>query len=185
MPVGVDWVRDVQATQTRSFPIALALAFVLVALFLRSFRLSLAAVVPTLLPIVATLGTLGWCGMSLDIGRAMVAAIVIGVGIDDSIHLLTQYQLRRDQGADPRTAVRGAVLHVGRAVVTTSLALSLGFLSLTLSAWNSISSFGFAVAIAILGALVAVLFVLPAIIFAFQTTSGLACPERQEWWREG
>ena len=57
--------------------------------------------------------------------------------------------------------------HVGRAVVTTSLTLALGFLSLMASAWQTISSFGFFVALAILGALAATLFVLPALIFQF------------------
>ncbi len=52
-------------------------------------------------------------------------------------------------------------------MVTTSLALSLGFLTLMASAWQTISSFGFFVALAILGALAAALFVLPALIFAF------------------
>jgi predicted RND superfamily exporter protein len=52
-------------------------------------------------------------------------------------------------------------------VVTTSLALSLGFLTLMASAWQSISSFGLFVSLAILAALLATLFVLPALIFAF------------------
>ena len=57
--IGFDWIRDVQATQVRSFPTALVLVFVMVALFLGSMRLSLAAMVPTLLPVVVTLGTMG------------------------------------------------------------------------------------------------------------------------------
>jgi predicted RND superfamily exporter protein len=63
--------------------------------------------------------------------------------------------------------MRHAVLHVGRAVVTTSVALSLGFLTLMMSAWQTIASFGFFVSLAIMGALAASLFVLPALIFAF------------------
>jgi predicted RND superfamily exporter protein len=162
-----EWVRDVQGTQIRSFPAAFLLVLVMVGLFLRSARLSVAAMVPTLLPVVVTLGTMGWAGMSLDVGRAMIAAVLIGIAVDDSIHLLHQYQQRRAAGDGPREAIRGAVLHVGRAVVTTSLALSLGFLTLMASAWQTIASFGFFVSLAILGALAASLFVLPALIFAF------------------
>jgi predicted RND superfamily exporter protein len=162
-----DWIRDVQNTQVRSFPIALILVFAMVTFFLGSIRLSAAAMVPTLLPIVVTLGAMGWAGMSLDIGRAMIAAILIGIAVDDAIHLLSQYKIRRSRGDDPEQAIRAAVLHVGRAVVTTSLALSLGFLTLMASAWQTISSFGFFVALAILGALGAALLVLPALIFSF------------------
>ena len=59
-----------------------------------------------------------------------------------------------------------ALRESGRAIVTTSLALSLGFLTLMTSAWQTIASFGFFVAAAIVGALVATLFVLPALVFS-------------------
>jgi predicted RND superfamily exporter protein len=165
--INFDWVNDVQGTQLRSFPTAFLLVLVMVALFLGSLRLGLAAMVPTLLPVVVTLGAMGWIGMSLDVGRAMIAAVLIGIGVDDSIHLLHQYAQQRAAGESPQEAIRGAVRHVGRAVVTTSVALSLGFLTLMASAWQTIASFGFFVSLAILGALAASLFVLPALIFAF------------------
>ncbi len=168
LSVGVDWVTAVQNTQLRSFPTAFALVFAMVAIFLGSVRLGLAAMIPTLLPVVVTLGLMGWLGMTLDVGRAMVAAVLIGVAVDDSIHLLSQYQRRRKLGDDPGEAMRRAVRHVGRAVVTTSFALALGFLTLMMSAWATISSFGMLMALAILGALAAALLVLPALVFAFQ-----------------
>ncbi len=161
------WIRDVQATQLRSFPTALVLVGVMLAVFLRSGRLALAALVPSVLPVVVTLGTMGWVGMTLDVGRAMIAAVVLGIAVDDSIHILHRYRTRRLEGDEPRRAIREAIQHTGRAVVTTSLALALGFLTLMASAWQSIASFGFFVALAILGALLASLFVLPALIFAF------------------
>jgi predicted RND superfamily exporter protein len=149
-----DWITAIQGTQLRSFPTAALLVFVMVAAFLRSVRL-------------VTLGAMGWIGMSLDVGRAMIAAVLIGIGVDDSIHLLSQYKARRLEGQRPREAMSAAVRHCGRAVVTTSVALSLGFLTLMASAWQSISSFGFFVSIAILAALGATLFVLPALVFVF------------------
>ena len=161
------WVRDVQATQLRSFPIAFGIVFILVSVFLRSWKLGLAAMVPTLLPVVVVLGAMGWIGMSLDVARAMLAAVVIGIGVDDAIHLLAHYKARREEGDDPHAAIAAALQHTGRAIVTTSVALALGFLTLMMSAWQTVASFGFFVAIAIMGALVATLFVLPALIFAF------------------
>ena len=165
LTINHDWVRDIQSMQLRSFPAAFGLVFVMVALFLQSVRLGLASMVPALLPVVVTLGAMGWMGMTLDVGRAMIAAVVIGIAVDDSIHLLSRYKSCRDRGDPPSLAIRGAVQHVGRALITTSLALSLGFLTLMLSAWQTISSFGFFVAIAIMGALFATLLVLPALIF--------------------
>jgi hypothetical protein len=160
-----DWIRDVQSTQFRSFPIAFFIVFILVSLFLKSWKLGLAAMVPTLLPVVVVLGAMGWVGMPLDVARAMIAAVVIGIGVDDAIHLLSQYAYRRNAGATIHEAMSGALQHTGRAIVTTSLALALGFLTLMMSAWQTVASFGFFVAIAITGGLVATLLVLPALIF--------------------
>ena len=167
MAMSNQWARDVQATQLRSFPIAFGIVFILVSVFLRSWKLGLAAMVPTLLPVVVVLGAMGWIGMSLDVARAMLAAVVIGIGVDDAIHLLAHYKVRREEGDDPHAAIAAALQHTGRAIVTTSVALALGFLTLMMSAWQTVASFGFFVAIAIMGALVATLFVLPALIFAF------------------
>ncbi len=166
-----DWVRDVQATQLRSFPIAFAIVFVLGSVFLRSWRLGLAAMVPTLLPVIVVLGAMGWLGMSLDVARAMIAAVVIGIGVDDSMHVLAHYKKRRDAGDNSHNAMRAALRHSGRAVVTTSGALALGFLTLMMSAWQTVATFGFFVALSILGALAATLLVLPALVFAFAPRS--------------
>ena len=111
---------------------------------------------------------LGLIQLASDRTNWLGPAVLIGIAVDDSVHLLSQYEKLRLGGEDPREAIRGAILHTGRAVVTTSLALSLGFLTLMASAWQTISSFGFFVALAILGALVAALFLLPALIFAFE-----------------
>jgi predicted RND superfamily exporter protein len=162
--VGYDWVRDVQATQLSSFATAFGLVFGVVALYLRSLRLAAAALVPTLLPAVVVLGAMGWLGLSLDVGRAMIAAVLLGLGVDDAVHLLDRYRALRMRGEPPDEAMAGAVRFVGRAVVTTSLALALGFLSLMVSSWQTVSSFGFFVGIGIVFALVADLVVLPALL---------------------
>jgi hypothetical protein len=167
IPMTVDWVEDVQATQLRGFPTAVLTVYLLIAAFLRSLRLALAALLPTLLPIVVVLGSMGLLGLSLDVGRAMVGSVVIGIGVDDAIHLLSRYRLSRAAGMRAYAAMSEAIQHSGRAILTNSIALALGFLTLLASAWQSISSFGFFVALSILGALVSTLFVMPALIFAF------------------
>ena len=164
--VYTDMVHEVQTTQLRSFATAALVVFTLVTVFLHSLPWALAAMVPTLIPVLATLGVMGAWGIYLDMGTAMVAAVVLGIAIDDTVHLLVQYQRRRDAGARPARAIQEAVRHVGRAVVTTSIALSLGFFVLTLSSWESVASFGFLSGVAILGAMVADLVVLPALVAA-------------------
>jgi predicted RND superfamily exporter protein len=140
----------------------------LIAIFQRSVWAALLAAVPTLLPVLVTLGLLGFCGISLDIGGTMVAAVVIGIADDDAVHLLDQYRRRRNAGEPPAQAMDAAVIHVGRALVTTSVALAIGFLALTVSAWQAIANFGLIAAFAITVALFAALFVLPACVLAWE-----------------
>jgi len=164
--VHLDMVNEVQQTQLRSFVAALVAVVAMVALFLRSLPWALAAMLPTLLPVVTTLGAMGFWGIRLDMGTAMVAAVVLGIAVDDTVHLLVQIRRRRAAGVDAERAVADAVAHVGRAVVTTSVALALGFFVLTLSTWESVASFGALSGLAILGAMVADLVVLPALVSA-------------------
>jgi predicted RND superfamily exporter protein len=163
--MGFDWIRDVQGTQLRSFPTAALLSFALVAVFLRSISLALPALLPTLVPIIATLGGMGWLGVNLDVGRAMLAAVLVGIAIDDSVHVLHGYQAARAAGRNRHEAIEASIHLVGPAAVTTSISLSLGFLTLMLSAWQTIASFGFFIALGVIGALITTLFVLPAIFF--------------------
>jgi predicted RND superfamily exporter protein len=104
-----------------------------------------------------------------------MAAIVIGVAVDDCIHVLSVYQRQRASGLDRSRAMARAVVQVGRAVVTSSIALALGFFALTLSSWSTISHFGALAGLAILVALVAVVGVLPAWVAA---PCGGASPRR-------
>jgi uncharacterized protein len=164
--VFVQMVEEAQRTQLSSFASAMLVVAVMVAVFLRSLSWALAAMLPTLFPVLMTLGAMGLAGVYLDMGTAMIAAVVLGIAIDDTVHLLTQYRRRLAAGSQPAEAIRAAVLHVGRALVTTSLALSLGLFVLTLSSWESVASFGFLCGVAILIALVAGLVILPAVVAA-------------------
>jgi len=157
-------VEEVKRTQLYSFVTAGLVVLVLVALFLRSFGWAVLAMIPTGLPVLLTLGVMGFAGVRLDIGTAMVAAVVIGIAIDDTVHLLTQYRRRRARGLEAAISIEQAVAHVARALITTSVALALGFLSLVVSPWSSVASFGVVASLAISVALLADLVVLPALI---------------------
>jgi predicted RND superfamily exporter protein len=167
-------VRDVQATQLSSFASSLAAVWILMALQLRSLRLATLALVPTVLPAVAVVGAMGLLGLSLDVGRAMIGAIVLGIGVDDTVHLLDRWRHESRLGRPSGEAMRRAVRFSGRGVVTSSLALALGFLSLMVSSWQSVSSFGFFAATGIVFALAADLLVLPALVGAAPARPGAA-----------
>lgn len=159
-------IDEIRSTQLRSFAAAAGLVFALLLLGLRSFRMAGLVLVPAALPVVLSLGAMGVLGVPLDVGTAMVGAVLLGLAVDDVIHLLLAYQRHRDRGRSPEDAVQSAVRDVGRALVTSSAALASGFLVLALTPWRSLASFGLLAAIAIFAALASALLVLPALLAA-------------------
>jgi len=182
----LDLVREMQDTQIASFASSTVAITLIFCLFLWSTGSGLATsiwwafvgMIPNVLPVVATLGAMGLWGIPLDVGTIMVGAIVLGIVVDDTIHFITHYRSARGSGASPRDAIATTMRRAGRAIVTTSCALALGFFALTLSSWQSIASFGLLSGIAILAALAAELFVLPALILGLSPAS--SGPERQQ-----
>ena len=157
----LDEIRD---TQIGSFASALVLIFVLTALCLRSAALALLALVPTTLPVLLTLGAMGALGVPLDIGTAMVAAVVLGLGVDEALHLLAGYRRQRELGLGREAAIDAALREVGPALLTSAAALGAGFLVLVFVPWKSLASFGAVSALAIVASLLADLLLLPALL---------------------
>ncbi len=165
--VGV-MVDEIRHTQLVSFAGAGVIVFAFLTIFFRSARFAGIALVPTLFPVGVTLGIMGLAGIALDVGGAMVATVVLGLAVDDAVHLLARYRRERSDGASPLDSIEAAVRQVGRALVTTSAALTLGFFALALAPWKSVANFGLIAGLAILCALASTLFLLPAALVALE-----------------
>lgn len=157
----IDEIRD---TQIGSFGSALALVALLSAIALRSIPLALLAMIPTTVPAVLTLGAMGFLGIPLDMGTAMVASVLLGLGVDEALHLLAGCRRHREAGFARDEAMHAALCGVGRALFTTAGALAAGFLVLFFVPWQSLSSFGLVTGVAIGASLLADLLLLPAAI---------------------
>lgn len=105
---------------------------ILVSLFL-SFRIGLIAIIPNLLPVVVYFGALGITGISLNPSTSLIAPMIIGVAIDDTVHYFTRLNSFARQYPDPDRSTRMTLGSVGRPMTCTSLALAVGFLLLTTS----------------------------------------------------
>ena len=156
----IDEIRD---TQIGSFGAALAMVAVLSALCLRSIPLALVAMIPTTVPVVLTLGAMGFLHIPLDMGTTMVASVLLGLGVDEALHLLSGYQRLRTEGLDRERAMDASLREVGRALFTTAGALAAGFLVLFFVPWQSLSSFGLVTGVAIGASLAADLLILPGV----------------------
>ena len=164
--------------QLLSFGAAFIGVFVLIGLFLRSTRLVILAALPNLLPIVGVLGLMGWCGIALDVATITIAATILGVVVDDTVHSL--HHLRRTLGMGPwsRQVVEAAVLDVahtvGRANLAGNALLAAGFLVLVAASAKSLVLVGGLSAAAVLLAVLADLLVLPALSSLLLSSSSLS-----------
>lgn len=156
----IDEIRD---TQVGSFASALAMVALLTAVCLRSLRLALVAMIPTTIPVLLTLGAMGLLGIPLDMGTAMVASVLLGLGVDEALHLLSGYQRHRARGLARENAMDASLREVSRALFTSAGALAAGFLVLFFVPWQSLSSFGLVTGVAIGASLLADLLLLPAV----------------------
>ena len=110
--------------------------------YFRSVRLGLYALVPNLLPIVLYFGLLGATGITLNNSTALMGSIVLGIAVDDTIHLLVEYRRGLARGLEPEAAVRAALAHVGRAITLTTLAICAGLLVVGGSELRNQAEFG-------------------------------------------
>jgi predicted RND superfamily exporter protein len=164
MPLYGQMIEHVVSDQATSFALAFLLVFAVVSLALRSWRFAMVAIPPNLLPVVILLGVMGFAGINLDIATVTVAAVVLGIIVDDTVHVL--HRLRRELRGrvDLETAVRGVARASGLAVVSTSLVFASGFFVISLAASSAIAHSGFLMAIAVVAALVTDLVLLPAFV---------------------
>jgi predicted RND superfamily exporter protein len=129
-------------------------------------RLSLAivALAPNALPILMVTGLMGWLGLKINMGAAMIASVSMGLSVDSSIHWLADYQRHRAAGKSVDEAIRAAHQQVGRAMVFSTLALVVGFSALCASQFVPTIYFGALVSLAMLGGLAGNLLLLPLLV---------------------
>lgn len=147
---------------------SLALAFVLVSVFmaiaLRSVRLGLFSMIPNIVPIGFALGVMSWTGVRLDPGTATTGAVALGLVVDDTLHFLHQFRELVAKGASLSEATERTLRVTGRALVMTTAILVTAFGSMLVASFTPNNNFGALAALTIALALVADLIVLPAAI---------------------
>jgi predicted RND superfamily exporter protein len=154
----------VLAAQTASFSTAFATIFLVIFAVVRSLRLGLLGMLPNVLPVAAILGLMGASDIHLDVGTAMIASIVLGVSVDDTIYFLLHYRRARSQGAGVRDAVAYTLAIAGKPALFCSAVLALGFFVLAFSSFQTLAIFGLLSGFAVLLAAASELFVLPAVL---------------------
>jgi predicted RND superfamily exporter protein len=152
------------SSQIKTLGIVFAAITLMFALLFRSPALAMVSIVPTLLAALTILGLMGWLAVPLNIMTITIAALTIGIGVDDTIHYVHRYQAELAQGHNLQQAISNTHREVGRAIIFTSVTISLGFAVLVLSAFTPSVYFGIFTGTAMLFALCANLIVLPVLL---------------------
>jgi len=167
---GLPLVHRVQQQLLEDLVHSFLLAFSLVSLALmvlfRRVSCGLICMIPNLLPSAIVFGLMGWLGWSVEVGAILTASAALGIAVDDSLHFITWFQRKLQQGGSISEAVRYAYRRCGAAMIQTSLICSFGLVVFAASDFSPIARFGWCMFALLLLALVADLVVLPAILLS-------------------
>jgi Predicted exporters of the RND superfamily len=147
--------------QLKSFGIAAIGMWACMSLALGGLGLGLMSLVPNLLPLLVVIGGMGWVGIPINIGTAMIASVSIGLTINNTILYLSDYMRVRRVGGTHRESVQTANNTSGMALLLANFALIVGFSVLALSNFIPMAYFGILVSLAMLGGVMGNLFLLP------------------------
>ena len=130
----------------------------------RNIRLSLIGVVPNFIAAFFILGIIGLLGIPLDMMTITIAAITIGIAVDNSIHYIYRFKEEFGKIKDYNKTLKKCHSTVGVAILNTSITIVFGFSILVLSKFIPTIYFGMFTGLAVLLAMISVLTLLPALI---------------------
>ena len=159
---------------TNSFGLAFLIIFVSMVVLFKSFRLSLIAVLPNIIPLMLAAAVMGFQDIKLRPTTAMTFAIALGIAVDDTIHFLARFRQEFYKNNNMKLAIKNTLLTTGKAIISTTMVLSLGFAVLYFSELMPNHEFGILATIILLVALVGSIFLLPALLILFNPKLKLA-----------
>ena len=150
--------------QVKSFAAAFVQILLLMALLFRSFRGALICLIPNLAPLFFIFVVMGTTGIALDVATVLIAGVILGITVDDTIHLYHGYRHRIRHGVSPVFAIVRSVESSGRAVVAISVVLVAQFSLLGLSDFRPTAHFGMLCAAGLFAGQVFELLLMPALL---------------------
>ncbi len=164
-------------SMAKSYVIALVVITLLMMVLIGRVRIGLLSMIPNLTPIILMLGIIGATPISMDLFTMMVASIAIGLAVDDTIHFMHNFRRYYEQTGDPQRAVYETLHTTGRAMLVTTIVLSIGFFIFVFAGMNNLFNFGLLTALTILMALAADYLVAPALMVLVNPKVSKVTPE--------
>ena len=159
-------LQSLMSSQIDTLGITVLVLFVLFVIIFRSFSYALIAIVVNLIPLCACFGIMGVAGIPLDIMSITIAAISIGIGVDDVIHYIYRYKREFARLSDEAAAIRASHASIGYAMYYTSFAIILGFSVMMMSNFWPTIYFGMLICLVMSLLLLGALIILPSLIMS-------------------
>lgn len=156
--------RDMVMQQFPSLALIMGAVFVVLTILFGSPYAGLLCLIPNVVPIALSYGAMVLMGIALSPATVLVADIAIGIAVDDTTHLLIRYNAEARKGGKTADALKRTIAAEMVPVLSTSVALTLGFLVVSFSSFSNISDFGITSAIIMVMALLCDLLVTPTLI---------------------
>lgn len=151
-------------SQITMLSLVLLILFLMFLLLFRSIKLTLIALIVNIIPISMIFGFMGWLHIPLDIMTITIAAIAMGIGVDDTIHYIHRFKIEYDKDYLYPGAMQRTNYSVGNAMYYTSLTVIIGFSILTLSNLIPTIYFGLLTMLVMAAALISNLILLPKLL---------------------
>ncbi len=154
-------------SQIKTIGVVLFILFFMFLALFKSLKIATIAIVVNAIPVSVIFGFMGWLNIPLDMMTITIAAISIGIAVDDTIHYIYRFILEHKETKDTKTAIFNSHASIGTAMFYTSTIIVVGFSILTLSNFIPTIYFGLLTMLAMFMAIVADLLLLPVLLLVF------------------
>src|SRR5690606_31402914 len=155
-------------SQIESLALVMAAIFVMFVILFRSFWLALLGIIPNVLAALAVLGLMGLLGIPLDMMTITIAAIAIGIGVDNTIHYVHRFRSNFPRFGDYLHTMHYCHGSIGKGIYYTNFSIIAGFSTLMLSNFVPTVVFGLLTSLAMILALAGALTLLPWLLVHFR-----------------
>ena len=157
----IEYVRD---SLLQGLGFALLVISLVMFILYRNLKMLIVALIPNMIPRLVAGAILGFAGIPLEAGTAIVFSIIFGIAVDDTIHILGRFRILKFAGVNTEEAIKLTLLETGKAVTLTSVLLFFGFAILLFSSNPPAVTIGLLISVTLFTALLADVFLLPVLL---------------------
>jgi len=155
-------------SQIKTIGLVLIILFVMFLFLFKSIKISIIALLANIIPVGVIFGFMGWMNIPLDMMTITIAAISIGIAVDDTIHYIHRFHSEYEQTNDIKLSIENTHKSVGKAMFYTSMIIMIGFSILVLSSFIPTIYFAVLTVLAMFMAIVSDLLLLPTLLLFWQ-----------------